>query len=255
MNNVIEFEGKTIDEAIEKACDEFAMPREKLNIEIVSEESKGFLGLGSKKAVIRARALSFGDAFSNPFEEGKTTVEKKAEDVEPEKRMVMTTDDAARQARAGAAQTVLRDILQRMDFDFPVTIEYNDEYTILSIQGDGSGILIGKGGQTLDALQYIVNKAVSRESNEGERIILDTENYREKRRQSLIALAEKLSEKAKRMRKPVVVNPMNAHDRRIIHLALQNDSGVTTKSRGEGFLRKIVIVPTKKTRQKAQSAQ
>jgi len=255
MNNVIEFEGKTIDEAIEKACGEFAMPREKLNIEIISKESTGFLGFGSKRAVIRASMLSFGDAFSNPFEEGETTVRKQPEVVTPEKKSVTVTDDTARQARAAAAHGVLRGVLQRMDFDFPVTIEYSEEYTILSIQGDGSGILIGKGGQTLDALQYIVNKAVSRESNDGERIILDTENYREKRRQSLIALAEKLSEKAKRIRKPVVVNPMNAHDRRIIHMALQNDSDVTTKSRGEGNLRKIVIVPTRKMRKKAQPNQ
>jgi spoIIIJ-associated protein len=140
----------------------------------------------------------------------------------------------------------LEGILSRRGIDFPVNAAREDEYVVLDIKGDGSGLLIGRGGQTLDALQYIVNKALNKNGRDRKRIILDTENYRKKKEKNLIALAEKLGAKAKRMRKSVTVSPMNAHDRRIIHLALQNDKDLTTKSRGEGAFRKIIIVPTKK---------
>ncbi|MEA3470702.1 MAG: KH domain-containing protein, partial [Thermodesulfobacteriota bacterium] len=140
----------------------------------------------------------------------------------------------------------LEGILSRMGIDFPVNAAREDEYIVLDIKGDGGGLLIGRGGQTLDALQYIINKALNKNGRDRKRIILDTENYRKKKEKNLIALAEKLGAKAKSIRKSVTVSPMNAHDRRIIHLALQNDKGLATKSRGEGAFRKIIIVPTKK---------
>jgi spoIIIJ-associated protein len=239
MNDPIEIEGKTIDEAIEKACKKFNLPREKLNIEILSEGTSGFFGLiGSKKALIRASVMSIDITIEGDEGEKKREPAPKPQESTPE-----TFDDPA---IAKEAQEMLEGILSRMGIDFSVNAAREDEYIVLDIKGDGSGLLIGRGGQTLDALQYIVNKALNKNGRDRKRIILDTENYRKKKESNLIALAEKLGAKAKRMRKPVTVSPMNAHDRRIIHLALQHDKGLTTKSRGEGAFRKIIIVPAKK---------
>lgn len=245
MNRSLEFEAKTIDEAIEKACRELQLSREKLNIEIISEGSTGFLGLvGTKKARIRARALSLDMDFETPVREPHRQAEP------PAAETMVTGDDPQGEPEgdvAEEARSLMGDILVRMGFDFPVTAEKEDDCIVLNIQGDGSGILIGKNGQTLDALQYIINKALNKNGADRKRIVLDTENYREKRESSLVALALKLGEKAKRTKKPVTVNPMNAHDRRIVHLALKNDRELLTRSRGEGDFRKIIIVPGKKS--------
>ncbi|MDD5476239.1 MAG: protein jag [Syntrophales bacterium] len=237
MKKSLEFEAKTIDEAIEQACRELNLSRDKLNIEILSEGSPGFLGLvGARKARIRAGKMSIDIDFDNALPEtptGEVITERKSGDM------------------ANEARSLLEGILSRMGFDFPVTAEEEEEeeenFLVLNIQGDGSGILIGKGVQTLDALQYIVNKALNKNGTDRKRVVLDTENYREKRESSLVALALKLGEKAKRTKKPVTVNPMNAHDRRIVHLALQNDKDLLTRSRGNGDFRKIIIVPGKKS--------
>ncbi len=154
-----------------------------------------------------------------------------------------STSDTSNNHTGETAKELLAGIIARMGLDFPVSADEKEEYIKLNIEGDGSGLLIGRGGQTLDAIQYIINKSLIKDGKAQKRIVLDTENYRAKREQTLAALAEKLGEKAKRIKKPVVVNPMNAHDRRIIHLALQDDKELATKSKGEGSLRKIIIVP------------
>ena len=144
------------------------------------------------------------------------------------------------------AKRILEGLLTRMQIDSPVSVEETEEAIILNIQGDGSGLLIGKRGQNLDAIQYIVNKAVHHSANGHKMIIIDTEAYRKRREESLVALAMRLGEKVKKTKKPVTVGHMNAHDRRIIHLAIQNDATLTTKSRGEGEYRKILILPARR---------
>lgn len=244
----IEIQGKTIDEAIKKACEEFGLPREKLNIEILSEGAAGFFGLmGTKKACIKASVMSFDLTVESSSKETAVPNSKETEMpatgiAETEAQMTEPENESI----AAKAKETIDGILSRMGIDFPVHIEETEESIILNIEGDGSGLLIGKGGQTLDALQYVVNKATNKNGKERKRIILDTENYRKRREKTLIALAEKLGQKVKKTRKPVTVNPMNAHDRRIIHLALQDDRQLTTKSRGEGTFRKIIILPAKR---------
>ena len=233
--NTLEVEGKSIDEAIENACREFKVPREKLNIEILSEGSSGLLGLvGTKKARIRASLLTF---------EMGTEAAKETTETPPEKPMEKTTEtgDTAEKARE-----ILTGILSRMGMDFPVTVEETDEAVTLNIKGDGSGLLIGKGGQTLDAIQYILNKAVGKPGRDRRMIVLDTEDYRDRRDEYLVALAEKLGQKVKKSKKPITVNHLSARDRRVIHIALKDDEALTTKSRGEGMYRKIIILPKKK---------
>ncbi|MBN2569655.1 MAG: protein jag [Deltaproteobacteria bacterium] len=239
MNKTIEIEGKNIDDAIGKACAEFDVPREKLNIEIIAEGSSGLLGfMGAKKASIRASIMSFDMGTEEDPPETNNEIEQGNAAFLNE-----TVDDES----AGVeAKELLEGILKLMNLDFPVEIEEKTEYVTLNIIGDGSGLIIGRGGQTLDAMQYILNKALGKNGRKRKRIVLDTERYRGKRENTLVALAEKLGAKAKRTKKPVTVNPMNAHDRRIVHLALQKDKDLTTKSRGEGNFRKIIIIPTKK---------
>lgn len=240
----IEIEGKTIDEAIEKACNEFNVPREKLNIEIISDGATGFLGLGSKKAKIRASIMSIDMAIDTPTEPSQKGAQKKSSVISSSMEPEEPKDSA--ETPGMRAKTILEGILLRMNLDCLITVEETADTILLNIKGDGSGLLIGKRGQNLDAIQYIVNKAVSKYTNNRKMIVVDTESYRGKREESLIALAEKLAEKVKKSKKALTVGHMNAHDRRVIHLALQNDESLTTKSRGEGEFRKIVIIPAKK---------
>jgi len=295
----IEIEGKSIDEAIEKACSEFQVPREKLNIEIIAAGNPGFLGLGAKKAMIRASLLSIDMTLDDvfPWAETPTPVrtEKSAEPtLEGNRAGIRAVDNGAKSAApvpkgrpavhpaatgpaairktpepveqrvtsrrpnpapaadhdgepaAEKARRLLEGILTRMQIASPVDVEETEEAIILNIRGDGSGLLIGKRGQNLDAIQYIVNKAVHHSANGDKMIVIDTEEYRKRREESLVALAMRLGEKVKKTKKAVTVGHMNAHDRRVIHMAMQDDETLTTKSRGEGEYRKIVILPARR---------
>jgi spoIIIJ-associated protein len=241
----LEIEGKSIDAAIEKACRDFGVSREKLNIEIISEGATGFLGLmGGRRAKIKAGLLSIDATLNMPLTALHPETEKTPEtgiaaaafDKPP-----VSDDKVGERAKA-----VLEGILVRMGIAAPVSVEETEESILLNIKGDGGGLIIGRRGQNLDAIQYIVNKAANRSRDGRKIIIIDTEAYRKRREESLVTLAEKLGEKVKKTKKAVTVSHMNPHDRRIIHVALQNDASLTTKSRGEGEYRKIVIIPAKK---------
>ncbi|HQO14561.1 MAG TPA: RNA-binding cell elongation regulator Jag/EloR [Smithellaceae bacterium] len=264
---IMEIEGKSIDEAIEKACREFGVAREKLNIEIISEETGGFLGMLSKKAKIKASLLSLdmefslADTSSEPQkEEVKTEIKEAKKEVkeikretkkEPAAKIKITaeTSKPAPQeptALGVRAKEILEGILQRMSLQCKVVLAETTAKIVLNIEGSDSGLLIGKRGQNLDALQYILNKAINKADNGRKIIMVDSEEYRRRREASLLDLAEKVRQKVKKTRKPVSLGHMSAHDRRIIHLALQEDASLTTKSRGEGEYRKIVVLPAKK---------
>jgi spoIIIJ-associated protein len=248
----LEIEEKSIDAAIEAACQEFGVPREKLNIEIISEGNGGFWGVLSRKAKIRASLLSLDVTFDlnlNDNSPAKTESQLKIKaKASPEIQERQTLPPvAADSLLAPKAKELLEGILQRMSFECQITIQETSEKIILNIEGDGSGLLIGKRGQNLDALQYILNKAINRSDTERKMIMVDSEAYRKRREESLLILAERIREKVKKTKKPVSLSNMNAHDRRIIHLALQEDESLTTKSRGEGEYRKIVILPARKS--------
>lgn len=240
---ILEIEGKTIDEAIEKACKEFNVPREKLNLEIISEGSSGFLGLiGSQKARIKASIMSIDVDIDTSFKKTENTSPDTSVKIPAHQR---TDGDESNETAAIRAKRILEEILTRMNLDFPVTVEETPEAVTLDIKGAGNGLLIGKKGQTLDAIQYIVNRIFNKYGKDRKRIIIDTEEYRKRRGEALVMLAEKLGQKVKKTNKPVTISNLNAHDRRIIHLALQTDKFLVTKSRGEGTLRKIIILPNK----------
>lgn len=209
---VLEFEEKSVDDAIALACQKLKLPREKLEIEIISKGSSGIFGIvGARKAKIRVTAK------------------------------VPPVEMAAEKAKE-----VLVEILKHVDLPNVVEWEARDEYYYLNIISNGSGLLIGKRGKTLNALQFLVSKIISRQAGENIAIVVDTENYRSKREVSLTELAQQLSDKVKKSRRPLTTGPMSAQDRRIIHLALKEDHEVRTKSKGEGNLRRVVIYPVKK---------
>jgi len=222
----VETEAKTTEEAIHKACQELGVSREDLEVEVLSNGSSGFLGLGAKNAKIRA------------------TVKEKSVPPSSEVRSPRAISDPQ---AAETAKKTLQDLLRLLEMEATVDLQEDSERILLDIKGDGSGLLIGRKGQTLDALEYLINKIVHKDAEDKKRIVVDTENYRLRREDSLVQLAQRLAEKAKRLGRPVTISPMSAHDRRIIHLALQDDKTLRTWSTGSGLYRKVIISPEKKS--------
>ncbi len=234
--NFVEFEGKDPEDAIAQAIAHFKVPPEELEIEIVSLGSSGLFGLlGGKKAKIRA-------ALKTPAPEPEPVVPAAEPAPQP------SPEEAGGVDLAPLAQEVLATMLQKMGETCTVQGIQKANHIHLVVEGEDAGLLIGKQGQTLEALQYLVTKIVAKQTQRKPRVIIDIESYRERHKQTLIEMALRQGEKAKRSGKPVTLNPMNAHDRRIVHLALQPDKEVKTKSRGEGLYKKIIIYPVRKKR-------
>ena len=228
----IEIEGDSIDEAIENALRKLGAERDKITVDVLSEGRKGILGFGAQKARIRA-ALRRSGIDSTSAEAGSSVSE-----------IVMTAQEVS--AVAENATEILSEILILMGIKASVETRVGErgEETVLEIRTENSGLLIGRKGQTLEALQYLVTRiAGERLGGEGPQVIVDVENYRERRRKSLEDMALRLGEKAKRQRKTVTVDALSAADRRIIHAALQDDPWVTTKSLGQGSYRRLLIIP------------
>ena len=204
--DMITVTAKNVDEAILQASMQLGVSRDRLQYEVVEKGSAGILGglIGAKPAVIRATKIE--------------TIDEKAADF-------------------------LHDVFGAMGISVDVESKLNEEEKELEINlsGDEMGILIGKRGQTLDSLQYLVSLVVNKESEDYLRVKLDTENYRERRKETLETLAKNIAYKVKRTRRPVSLEPMNPYERRIIHSALQNDKYVFTRSEGEEPFRHVVI--------------
>ena len=213
-----EFEGKNTEEAIGNASRQLNLPEEELSIDIIEPGSAGIFGLvGGKKAKIRV-----------------TVIDSAERDL---------TDESDQGDGLGLARQTLEDILALIPVEATIMADQSDGKINLNIEGDRSGLLIGRKGKTLDALQFIVNKIVNKALDKKISLFIDSENYRKRREDSLIEMAEKMGANAKRINKPVVTTPLNPHDRRIIHLALKEDDGLDTRSRGEGLMKKVVIIP------------
>ena len=206
----IEVKGKTVDDAITNALIQLETTSDKIEYEVIERGSNGFLGLiGKQDAVIKVRKKS--NLLDDTYE-------------------------------------FLDKMFSAMNMEVTSKIDYNEENRTMNIDfsGDEMGILIGKRGQTLDSLQYLISLVVNTESDSYIKVKVDTEDYRERRKQTLENLAKNLSYKVKRTRRPVTLEPMNPYERRIIHSALQNDRYVETHSEGEEPYRKVVITLKKR---------
>ena len=201
----IQISAKTVNDAITEACQRLTVTSDKLEYEVIEEGSSGFLGIGSKPAIIKVRV--------------KSSVEDVAKDF-------------------------LKEVFGAMNITVIIDVKYDEVNASMDIDlsGDEMGILIGKRGQTLDSLQYLVSLVVNKDVENYIRVKVDTENYRQRRKETLENLAKNISYKVKRTKRPVSLEPMNPYERRIIHSALQNDKYVTTHSEGDEPFRHVVVV-------------
>ena len=218
----IEIEAKSVAEAITIACEELKTKHENLTIEVLQEApNKIFAFMSGKKARIRATLIpAMPAARSVPS------------------AVVVRNADAE-----GKLQEVLETIARHIQPGASVEVRNNDDGIVMNIIGDGSGIFIGRQGQTLDALQYLINKIKVRYGADAVPVTVDSEAYRARHDESLANLAVKLGDKAKKRGGPVTTNLLNPAERRIIHLTLQKDADLTTWSKGEGVLKKVIIAP------------
>jgi spoIIIJ-associated protein len=235
--NAREFEGKTTEEAIAAACRKLHLSEDQITIEIIEPGSAGIFGLvGGRKAKIRVVSQREEVSTELPFDDDQ-------EIDEPQKVSQKKTPDEPDEGDLIVAKESLEKILSLIPMDATVRVEKCDGRIELNIEGDNSGILIGRRGRTLDALQYIVNKMVNKTREKRIQVQIDSENYRQRRRDTLAQMAKKLGEKAKKTRKSVATNLLNPHDRRIVHLTLKEDRELDTRSRGDGIMKKVVIIP------------
>jgi len=202
MSKVVEKSAKTVQEAVNLALEELGANIEDVDIDVLEEGNKGIFGIGGKNARVKV---------------------------------------TLRKSLADEAAAFLREVFSKMDVSMNIE-QYEDEDSILlKVTGDDSGIIIGRRGETLDALQYLTSLVVNKQSNCYKRVTIDIENYRKKREETLVRLADKLADRVIRYRRSVTLEPMNPYERRIIHSTLQSNSLVETHSVGEEPNRKVVI--------------
>ncbi len=232
----MEFKGKTKNDAITEACRYFSIPSDKLDYEVVDEGKAGFLGMGAKPAVVKARVKEEKNEVIEPVKLSETPV------IASVAAVAESIEDVDIEA---VSRKFLSDVFAAMGIKVEIAAKYNDSLKSLEVElsGDEMGVLIGKRGQTLDSLQYLISLVVNKGTGEYIRVKVDTENYRQRRRETLENLAKNIAYKVKRTRRPVSLEPMNPYERRIIHSALQNDKYVTTHSEGDEPFRRVVVTP------------
>ena len=263
--NEITVSAKTLDDAITEASIQLGVASDQMEYDVIEKGSAGFLGIGSRQAVIRARIKK------------TVTEEIKAEEIKPEEIKKEFKKDFRKENKTETASAVtaaapvyeekkelhvavvteatqkicekfLQEVLQAMGMGEVTIVSSIDEEGALAIEmsGDNMGILIGKRGQTLDSLQYLTNRVANKSQDGYVRVKLDTEDYRKRRKQTLENLAKNIAYKVKRSRKPISLEPMNPYERRIIHSALQADDRVSTHSEGEEPYRRVVVTPNRR---------
>lgn len=278
MATMIEKTGKTVEEALQAALEELKVTAEDVEVEVLESPSKGFFGFGAKPAVIKVtlrevERLKDEKVESNFVVENENStaeknsesaqevqeVEKVAEKVSEvaEVKEEKKSDDAEKVVEKSfdkaeiiaKAKNFLTEVFAEMKIEAEIGVEETGTIVVFDLVGKNLGILIGKHGQTLDALQYLTNLAANRNDSEDKvHFILDVENYRERREETLKKLAKSVADRAFRMRQDVRLEPMNRHERRIIHTALQNNDKVETRSAGEEPYRYIIVSPKRRGR-------
>ncbi|HEY8345805.1 MAG TPA: RNA-binding cell elongation regulator Jag/EloR [Symbiobacteriaceae bacterium] len=201
----VEKSARSVDEAIAAALEELGVPSDRVSVEVLDEGRTGFFGIGARPARVRV---------------------------------------TLKETRRERVERFLNDLCDAMRLTVKIAVTEDEEYIRFDVTGPEAGILIGHHGQTLDALQYLVNLVASKATDgDGRRVLVDVEGYRKRREETLTRLATRMAERVARSGDPVVLEPMSAHERRVIHLALQNNPKVTTGSQGEEPFRRVVIQP------------
>jgi spoIIIJ-associated protein len=272
-----EVEAASVEEATREALEQLGAREDEVTIEVIATPRAGVLGLGARQARVRVTRKDAANVGANPPASSEAEQAPRARnegapegrgrgrgenqrrgrnDGRPRSQSPAASgadDDSGAAGRKSAdveeqrreAMVILKQILEQMGEPTEVRqVELDAETVEIEIKGDGSGILIGRHGQTLDALEYLVNRILARRIKDAAPISLETESYRARRRQQLHRMALSMGEKAKREHKPVRLEPMPPRDRRVVHLALKDDPMITTRSGGDGIMRAIEIVPT-----------
>lgn len=251
MSPVLEFESKSVEEAVRKASQELNIPPNKLTHDIISYGSTGIFGLvGSKKAKIRVVVpddLKEETADTAGIEDKEDCGEAMAivNETFGEKDTTRISED-----NIALGKEVLQKIVDFISTDAVVSVGKKEGKLAYEVSGGKTAVLIGKRGQTLEAMQYLVEKIINKQNQERIRVEVDIEGYLQAQRERLEKLALRLSAKVKKSGKPVTAGQFNAHDRRIIHIALKEDRDVRTHSVGEGYYRKLKIYPKRKRKKK-----
>jgi spoIIIJ-associated protein len=239
---------KTVEAAIEKALAELGISRAQAQISVLKEGSRGVLGIGAEDAEVQVAALPVTPPVVQnvqPVERPKPAIEAESEHEYPP-----LTDAADRDKAAAIASETLQSLLGRMGISAHVELVEqasqisNEEHAIsLNVTGDDLGVLIGRRGETLEDLQFIARLIVSRQIQRWPNIIVDVEYYKARREKLLADLARRMAERVRLTNQPVILEPMPANERRIVHLTLRDFPGVLTESTGEGQSRKVMILP------------
>ncbi len=267
MSTDIEFEGKDIKEAVEKACFVQQVTESELEYEVVRQESKKLFGfIGGKSALIRVKKREIigkdlvQDLIKSTFSDEIESVEKKsAQEIKSKApRVGRQTENRDRkdgserrvipEFESSTIQSSLANIIKLMGLpESEINFSQQENVLHLDIQGEGLDLLTKKRGSVLDALQFIVNKM---HGVKGGRIFIDCNGFRNNHEEDISGLALRLGAKAKRLRKPVTINSLNAHDRRLVHMALQDDQELRSRSKGDGEFKKVVIYPNNSQRRR-----
>lgn len=278
----VETEGDSIDAAIAAALEQLGATRDRVEVEILQNAVRGLFGFGGKKAKVRAtlrRPITDEphpeeaqppepeEARSTPQEKKPAAAraekkparrpERKPAAPPQEKPSPQPTAPATREFSDAAVQRAhdaLQRIIELMDVQAQVSAKKEDEHIVLELDGDSSGVLIGRKGQMLDALEYVIARIVGRDEGTRVPVLVDSQSYRTRRMEALEGLAQRMGAEAKRKRSPVTLNAMSPRDRRIVHMILQRDRSVTTRSSGKGYYRKLVILPATDTPQESRDA-
>jgi spoIIIJ-associated protein len=276
MSAYKEFQAKTVDQAIEDACRFFAVDRAALEIEIVSGGSAGIFGLGAKKAAIRAirrrlsstpeettapqkkepvlsapaasSAAGADEAIGADGAEGEAgpDLAEEFDDEDEGVAAVLLTDEEKTRLEADI-RAIMAALLRPIAENVALTVDVDSSPVTVHIAGDeSSGLIIGRDGQTITALQYLANRIVSKTWPRSPRIQLDAGDYRQKQEEQLLSIAQFLSEKAKKSGRVQSTRPLSSFHRRVVHMALQDDRGVQTRSKGEGHMKRVLILPVKR---------
>ena len=255
--------GTSIDEAVNLALIDLKLTREDVDVIVLEEPSKGFFGIGSKLAKVRVVPKKVEEEIIPEPVVEEPVVEEVKEEVsaeivkEPRKNDKKKRDKRKKEKRKPiiprepeenlvnlenhAAIDFLTEITEKMGLELDITAKSGEESLYVDIKGKDSGTVIGKRGQTLDAIQYLTSLVVNKDEEKYTRVVVDAENYREKRERTLEQLANRLADKVVKTKRPVRLEPMNPYERKVIHATLQSNPNVTTKSEGEEPYRRVII--------------
>ena len=242
-----EFSGKTVEDALTQASVELGITSDEIDYEVVDKGSNGILGFGSKDATIRVAKKSEGGLAAFSGDNSQATAEtEKAEESTVEEKSDETQRSSAKVTSGteiDTAKKFLDDMFKAMDLEVNVDAAFDPEEKEVEIDlsGPNMGVIIGKRGQTLDAVQYLTNLAVNKKSEDYIKVKVDTEDYRRRRKETLESLAKNVAYRVKRSKKSIALEAMNPYERRIIHYALQSDNYVTTYSEGDEPYRHVVV--------------